>query len=353
MSDWDELSIIHGKLLGCGNDAVATLWRLVTWARGPKAGPKPGFVTRKQIMAWSGGLRGKKLDAVIEELVDAGKPAYDHGLLDPAEGGGWWIHDFAQRSVRVSQQPSGGQDESGELTGRAKAGQLGGQARAAKQRAFASQATGCLLAKQQAVASQASQDPGFQVGSDLDLEIREIPKENPPPKDLSGQRAGEVCLEDEDFFLKLEVGERAQLVDTDRRLAAQAKPHLWPEVQELARKFAETTGNGRRLSAYDRDSAVQTLVSLLAAFDHERLVAVLPRAVSTPWWREKALRPLSHLSVAVVEQALGLEAEEARRKVERVRRLRPHLVTTKAPDPEVSVAENAASAQAALEALGG
>lgn len=363
MSDWDVLSIIHGKLLGCSNDAVATFWRVVTWARGPGAHARPGFVNAAQLKALSGGVSAKRLVAVTTELQDAGKPQHAHGLLDPAEGG-WWIHDFEHygRAVDivaplapVPVEPRAAATPRAVSAARAAAGRAGGLRSAAarlasKQTAQPPKPT--VEAKGGFASTAPKQNPeanlgsSFGSGSRSDLEIREIHTENPLPKDLTGIRAGEVCFE-EDEFPDLGVGERAQLIAADERLALSLKPHRWTEVIDIAKAFAQATGIPRNVAAYDRDGGVRAAVALLAVFEPEAILRAIPVATKTDWWKAQPGRPLAHLSITVVEDALGRDAAAARADAERRRRLAGSVVPRKAAAP-VPAGENAALALAAL-----
>ncbi len=325
MSDWDVLSLIHAKLIGCSNDAVATFWRVVTWARGPGAHARPGFVNRAQLRHLSGGISKKRFDQVVAELVDAGKPQHDHGLLDPADGG-WWVHDFDHygRDVDIiaplTPMPVASPAVSSVSEARAAAGRAGGLRSAAvrlatkqtaqppKQPPEAKPGRFEANSKQTAEANSGS---SFQSRSGSGLETREITKENPHPKDLVGQRAREVCFEDEDVFWKLDLGERAALITESPELASTYKPHRWPEVVDVVRAFAMATGRPRSVVAYDRDTGVQAVVALLAAFELDRLLAIIPKAVTSPWWLERAGRGLCELSLRVVEIALENDAEAA------------------------------------------
>lgn len=344
MSDWDELSIIHGKLLGCSNDAVATFWRLVTWARGPMAGPRPGFVTRDQIMAWSGGLRGKKLDTTIQKLVDAGKPKFDHGLLEPAEGG-WWIHDFDQWGADVEfvarlapepvEVPAVGavapQVRAELSAARSAAGRLGGQRSVASRRASkqtaqppkqtpeANRTFASTFPKQTPEANPGSSSPVRSLSS---LEIREIPKENPPPKDLSDRRNRDVCFDEEDDFKKLNLKEKASAICQNESLALEAKPHTWDEVIEIARTVTLVTKVDRVLGPYATDKGVQAAVKLLASWDVETILPAIPEALKGDFWRHKS-PGLAQLSVEVIEDALRRIAATEERRSE-TRRLLGH-----------------------------
>jgi hypothetical protein len=352
MSDWDALSIIHGKMLGCSNDAVATFWRVVTWARGPGAQARPGFVNEKQLRAWAGNISTRRFREVVSELVDAGKPQHDHGLLDPDEGG-WWIHDFAHYGTGVGLVAALGPmpvdagaspDRSAVSAARAAAGRVGGK-RSAESRAASKQtaqppskrpkqtpeANG-FASKQTPEAKPGSSSP---VASSRSLEIREIPKENHHPKDLPASRAGEVCFDDEDVFERLGLGERAALCTEDPRFASRLRPHRWPEVIAVVKAFVEATGRPRNIVAYDRDTGVQAVVALLAAYDLERLLAIVPKAVSSPWWLEKPGRSLSELSLRVVEIAFENDAGSARAEAEAARLL--SLVPRKASGPPAPV----------------
>lgn len=369
MSDWDVLSIIHGKLLGCSNDAVATFWRLVTWARGPGAPPRPGFVTRSQVRAWSGGLNGKRLDAVIMELVDAGKPAFTHGLLDPADGG-FEIHDFDQygRDVEIVAAlapmpvaPPARATRPEVSAARAAAGRAGGL-RSAESRLASKQTAQPLKQSPEAnpdfASGPAKQTPeanlGSSFGSDLgsDLEIQEIPKENPPPKDLSGLARGDVCFEEDEEFLNLPIEVRAEMVGASPELAALHRPHRWSEVVAIVGAFALATGRGRGCGAYERDSGVRTAVALLAVFELEAILRAVPVAVKTEWWQREPGRPLAHLSVTVVEDALGRDAAAARAAVMRRHQIELSTTPRKATPPPMTASEMLQAAQAAMKVVG-
>jgi hypothetical protein len=237
-------------------------------------------------------------------LIDGYGKVYGHEALDPI--------DEIVEELAAPVLPARSLSEA-----RAKAGQAGGQ-RAAELRREASK-TG-LLAKQtgqqNGFASQANHDAesgsSFQVGSRSGSLNPENTKENPLPKDLNRSARGEVCLDEEGSFLKLERREQAKLlIDDAKRFASLLRPHRWPEIIELVAAFAKATGRGRGVSAYDRDGGVRALVALLAAFDLETLLRAIPFAVKSPWWLEEPNRPLACLSVTVIENALGDAAKEA------------------------------------------
>lgn len=355
MSDWDELSIIHGKMLGRSNDAVATFWRLVTWARGPSAKARPGFVTRDQIKANSGGLSGKRLDKVIAELVDAGKPKYDHGLLDPAEGG-WWIHDFAHypRAVDVVAalapvpvEPPAPAPTSAVSAARAAAGRAGGlrsaeSRRASKQTAQPPKQT--PEANPPFASAPSKQTPKQTSGSSSPVEllsdsgIQEIPKENPPPKDLSVSDAREICFDEEEDFSKLGIRERAARVNAKPELALEAKPHRWPEVVAIVRAFVVATGRERPCLAYERDRGVRAAVALLEGWDVETIAQAIPTAVKTDWWRSKP-RDMGQLSGTVIEDALVRLGDQERRAARRLRSVVPDRPSAKPEPAGISLTE--------------
>jgi hypothetical protein len=140
----------------------------------------------------------------------------------------------------------------------------------------------------------------------------ENPKENPLPRDLNRSAREGVCFEEDGSIFTLGVRERANLiVDDHQRFASILKPHRWPEVMQLVAAFTVATGSGRGVAAYDRDGGVRALVALLAAFDFQTLLRVLPTAVTSAWWQEEPSRPLAHLSVTVIENAMGAMAREA------------------------------------------
>lgn len=166
---------------------------------------------------------------------------------------------------------------------------------------------------------------------DLDLDLRS--NKNPHhPKDLEANARTSAGLGDEDFS-SLSLADRAEMIGRDPKLALVLLPHLWPEVVELCAAFAKATGRERKVANYGQDSGVRALVALLTAFPLARLLEVLPQAVTSPWWREKPERPLSHLSIEVIEIAGGLQAAhdiEVTRAIE-LARPRPPRKTYPAP----------------------
>jgi hypothetical protein len=355
VSDLDLLTPFHRRWLGLSNDAYATGMRAVLWSR---TQGRPGYLTRAELRALSGGLGPKALDEVLAELV-AGVDA----LLE-ADGEVFVLRELGAAPPLPATPPSPEPTTpTPTRSARSEAGRLGGQRSAEARRAQLGSAQPKQTPKQSSKPPEASsrstaeakpvcfeaspkQTPkqapeanlgsSFGSGSGSSLEIREITQENPLPKDLSGQRAGGVCFEDEDGFSKqTSVGERAGLVVADPELASALKPHTWPEVVELVRLFAVATGRERGVGPYESDSGVRALVALLAVFELERLRAVLPAAVTSPWWREEPERPLAQLSVTVVETALNNDAKAARVAAETEHLLRhaPRKAKAAAPEP--------------------
>lgn len=337
MTALDALMPFHRRWLGLSNDAYATGMRAVLWSR---AQERPGYLTRAELRALSGGLGPKALDEVLGELVAGVDPL----LLEHA-GDVYVLHDLeATPTLPVTPPaPPTGPTAPTTRSARSEAGRLGGQRSAAARRAQSGSAQPKQASKQSPKHPEANsrsnaeakpvcfevapkQNPeakpgsSFGSGSGSSLEIREIPKGNPHPKDLTGSRAGGVCFE------------RASLLVADPELASALKPHTWPEVVELVRVFAVATGRERGVGPYEADSGVRALVALLAVFDVERLLGILPAAVTSAWWLEEPERPLAQLSVTVIETALSNDAKAARVAAETERLLRHAPRKTQAPE---------------------
>ena len=117
----------HRKWIALSNDAVALMWRATQWARSPEAAAAPGFVTRKELRALSGGLSSKRFERVLQELIDAGKPAHEDGLLELRDGG-FVIHDFdvyGPPVARDTQQTSNARAEAGRRSAEARRAKYG------------------------------------------------------------------------------------------------------------------------------------------------------------------------------------------------------------------------------------
>lgn len=362
MSRWNPLAIIHAKLLGRSNDAVATFWRVVQWARTPGVSARPGFVDFDQIRALSGGLSRKRTEKVIAELVGAGRGAHASGLLDVVEDG-WVIHDFEHYGDEIdivaplAPEPvlppavSAARSAAGRAGGlRSVESRLATKQTAApvKQTAKQTHEANGGATKQTAEANTGS---SFGSGSGSDLEIREIPKANPRPKDLPGLRAGEVCFDDEEI-LKIGIVERATMVTDTPDLARLYRPHRWPEVIAVVKAFVVATGRDRGCVAYERDSGVRTVVALLAAFDLEPLLRAIPVAVQTDFWKREPGRPLASLSITVIEDALGRDAAAARAEASRRAELRRNVATRKSTPPPLTAQETLSLAKLAMGTVG-
>jgi len=127
---YDEHAPFHRKWLTLSNDAVATMWRATQWARSPEADARPGFVTKDELRALSGGLGRKRFERVLSELVHAGQPVHELGLLDPVGEGQFMIHDFEDYGPRGSRtQPEDDQRRQQTSAARAAAGRASVAAR--------------------------------------------------------------------------------------------------------------------------------------------------------------------------------------------------------------------------------
>lgn len=124
---YDDYAPFHRKWLTLSNDAVATMWRATTWARSRAADARPGFVTRKELRALSGGLSSKKFERVLQELIDAGRPAHEFGLLEALDDG-FMIHNFDRYGAPDQR------DRPQVSSARSEAGRAGGQRSAARRK---------------------------------------------------------------------------------------------------------------------------------------------------------------------------------------------------------------------------
>jgi hypothetical protein len=84
----------HPKWAPLSDAAFRLAIRSICWARQPDRQRRhPGFIPKSMLIPLSGKRAPTVAGRLAEELVAAGKPLYDHGIWEPAEGG-WQIHDF-------------------------------------------------------------------------------------------------------------------------------------------------------------------------------------------------------------------------------------------------------------------
>jgi hypothetical protein len=232
--------------------------------------------------------RGKQLTEAIKKLVQA-------GLWIPTVDG-YEINDFLKYNMSRARYEA--LRAAGKL-----GGERSGDARRSKSEAPAeAHASAPAQPKPKQTASKTEAPP------EHDHDHEERSNKNPHPKDLTRSRASGASLEKEDF-LNLSIGERAGLVAADPSLAEAMRPHTWPEVRKVFKAFTQATGRDRGVGPYDSDSGTQRVVDLLVVFELDRLLAAVPIAVGTSWWREEPERPLAHLTPTVVETALNQDAK--------------------------------------------
>lgn len=91
---FDDRMPFHRKWIGLSPEAFAMGVKALIWARSPEAAARPGFVTLDVLRSLSGGISRKRFQRAVDDLVTAGAPAHERGILVPADGG-FEIHDFA------------------------------------------------------------------------------------------------------------------------------------------------------------------------------------------------------------------------------------------------------------------
>lgn len=275
---------------------------------------------------------GKKLTDAIAEIVTA-------GLWIPTEDG-YRVNDYLKYNMSRAQYEA-----------KKAAGKLGGQ-RSGEARRGRSEAPPEAPASAPARPKPKQNTSRPPAPPEHEYEY-ERSKSDPPPKDLTRSPELVPLTEAEEAAISDDLGEKALRILADDSQAKVLKPHTWPELQGVVRRFVELTGTESSLLPYEHDPGVQGVVVLLARYDLARLLDVLPRVVGTDWWREKPARPLSHLTPAVVDKALAEDAELARVEAERERRRRRPAAPRKATPPPLSPAEMLDCARAAMGAVGG
>jgi hypothetical protein len=120
----DDDILMHPKWWALSAQAFQLGIRLIVWAN--KYSLETGSVSWGVIREMAGGStrRAKRL---IIELVDAGKPIKETGILEPLADGAWKIHDFERYRAPVKAV-----DSSQVSSARAEAGRAGGQRSAAR-----------------------------------------------------------------------------------------------------------------------------------------------------------------------------------------------------------------------------
>ena len=216
---------------------------------------------------------GKKLEEAIRELVSA-------GCWDVVEGG-WEVHDY------LDWNPTGDEARA-KREARAEAGRKGGQN------------SGKARSKKEAIASHEVKQ------TTESGEPKPNPVPVPVPVPVPGAAATREDLFSLDKALRVPVQDRARLAvefcAQDSTLATWCHPEKWPEVIDLAVRFAAALGGvPPRLGKYNTDKGAQALVALLATFSAEELDRAIAKAPEDKFVRG---RGFSVLSVEVVRQLL-------------------------------------------------
>ncbi len=353
---WDDHAPFHGKFLGLSNDATALIWRAVLWARGPGA-KRPGFLTEKQLAALRGDIGMGRFRLVLRELIEAGKPAHEYGILVPADGG-YEIHDFDDygppgqaappREAPPSQPPY--QPKVSESARRA--GLVSAEVR--RQRYGSAQPrTGSPNAPEQSVReephglpngvphaverprTEASTGPARpparpRTGSpnapepngDLTCQVSsEFPDPDPGSSTTRAREPFERNPRTEsrtlpngpfdlESALKLPIQQRASCASEPGGPGGYLCPERWPEVVSAAKSFSDAWGQRLRIGNYSGDAGVRALVVLFAAgFTVEELDLAAKLTLRNPWFEERRRRALRNLTPEVVRQTLALATE--------------------------------------------
>jgi hypothetical protein len=94
----------HPKWVCLSTEAFKVGVLLTCWAQKQAQLKRPTRVRLPLVEKFSGKSNASK---IVKELEDAGKPDYDHGLLDPVDGG-WEVHDLHQYLPNVAKMAEGG-----------------------------------------------------------------------------------------------------------------------------------------------------------------------------------------------------------------------------------------------------
>lgn len=130
----DDLIVIHAKWWGLSLPAKGLAFMALAWCGSPNGRRRPGFLSEAQLRACAPGVSKRKFDALVDELVTAGAPAHESGIL-VREDGGYRVHDFEHYSApSAPREPTHPAPPDRPKLSRQDAARLAGQASAAKRR---------------------------------------------------------------------------------------------------------------------------------------------------------------------------------------------------------------------------
>lgn len=247
---------------------------------------------------------GKKLAAAIAELVEA-------GCWDEVEGG-WEVHDYLDWNPTADEVKA-------KREARAEAGRRGGQS------------SGRSRSKNEAIASTEAKQPE----SKTESKTNPVPVPVPVPEPKAAEaipRTSEAVAPDEaskaaaaaepsdlDFYslekcLRFDAQPRAKAAISffgrNSQLSTWCTPEQWPEVRDLAQRFAESIGCPGTLGTYRSDAGVRTLVELLAMFTASELSQAVERAKTDEFVSSRGLSALSPEVVRRLVQGVRPKARE-------------------------------------------
>lgn len=318
---YDDRAPFHRKWLTLSNDAVALFWRANQWARSPEAKACPGFVTERELLALRGDMSIPRCREVIVELLDAGKPAHEHGLLEPVEDGGFMIHDFDDHGP-----PGAAPSAPPPVRSRAEAARIAGLASAQKRRERNGTAQ---PVRPGAKAPERPSNDSLERPRTIAPNVPERPGPDPEPipeRNLSNVRTIAPNVPERRSVERPSndapnesIEERCRAIVEKPHLAHYQDVHRWPPLVDFYERYQRAMSlSDSPLQPYGRDSITRALVEVFAqcgADDRERILALAPR---DPYIKERRLKGIAALTAQTIRNLLarGREEEAEQAKVD-------------------------------------
>lgn len=286
----DDKAFLHPKVATLSAGAVRLWLFSLCWATHSEL---DGFIPSK-IPKTLGGSKSH-----VEELVA-------NRLWIVAQDG-WSIHDYLEYQPSVEERKSlkEARSSAGKTGGRASGVTRGGQ----KNEAIASGFASGLLQNNEAKPKQVlSKD---EAKDEAKTKPVPVPVPVPSASDEAEKRAG-ARPRNLDSALKVEIQERARLLERDQSLAQWLEPERWPEVVALAESAALAIGlPAPRLSGYSRDAGLRAIIAAFATFSPGELAQVIHAIPADPWF-SSGKRGLSSLTPEVIRRLLDQRSVRGR-----------------------------------------